>query len=165
MKKAVFFLIVLLGLGFGFTWWNSPERKLARTVSKMLETAEVPTGMSDLGRNSRGLNLVKFFADPISIHPPEDFPHAHEVETEINREQGAAIYAAVAGMSRQITLSSPQMGLIEILDDTAAVQFKVHALVETPAERLIDGDINIESRWVQKENDWLLQEIAWTESF
>ncbi len=160
MKRILIPAAVLL-LGGLSVWWFSPTRVLMRRTAAFIDTANVPAGMSDIGRGARGQNLAEYLAGSIQVDSPEAL--AEEVGRECSRDQAAALYSAVAGYCREISITDLSFTGVSIDGDRAVVRFTADTIVDLGSRRPIDGLVTVESRWRKTDGDWLLEAFKWDE--
>ena len=143
-------------------WWFSPTRMLKRRTAAFIDTANVPAGMSDIGRGARGRNLAEYLAGTIRVDPPRELED--EVDTEFSRDQASALYSMVASYCREISITRLSFTSVEIDGDSAVVTFSADAIVNLSNRRPVDGLIHVVSHWHKTDGDWLLEAFEWTEA-
>lgn len=161
MKRIAIPAVVLAIVGLAI-WWFSPTQVLKRRTAAFIDTANVPSNMSDIGRGARGKNLSDYMADRVRVDSPEDL--AEELGREFSRDRAAALYTVVARYCREISITDLIFESVTHDGDHAVVRFSADTIVDLPNRRPVDGIVTVESRWQKTEGDWLLESFEWSES-
>lgn len=162
MKRLPWILgaAVLLALGL---WWFSPTQKMKRRVTGMIETANVPPGMPDIARNTRGPNLEKYLAKRLTVAVPDALDD--RVPGSLKRDSAVAYYSLAARGVRQISLEDLEIEEIIFEGDDATVRFQVDAIVELPGSTPVNGILHVDSRWQRDpEEGWRMRSVSWEET-
>lgn len=161
-RKFLPLALVLLVAGLFLWWWMLPANVLKRRVASLLETAEVPPGMSDIARGARGPNLARYLDRKVRIVRPDDL--RDEIPEAMERDTIAAYYSAGARSCSRIEFEQPEFDEILVKGDEAHVKFRVDAVAEFPSRRPADGIQVVETSWRKVDGDWLMTEVKWQET-
>ncbi|MBB5350509.1 hypothetical protein HNR46_000737 [Haloferula luteola] len=158
--KRVSGAAIILALILMSWWWFSPTQIIKRRVASLIDTVQVPTGMSEIGRKSRGAHLADHLAASLEIHPPKHF--FQTLPASLKRDSAAAGYAFFATTVRRISLEDLEFDQIDRDGNRAHVVFHLDAIVEMPSVTPVDGILHFDTQWIlDPDLGWVMRSIQW----
>lgn len=161
MRRFLPALLVLVVLGFFAAWWFSDGQVVRRQVKGLVDSARVPSGMSDLGRGARGPKVAGYFAEQLRLEP---LTRVRELpDGDYPRDRLAALYSGAARFAKSISFENLAIEDVQVTGDVAEVNLRVDGIVQLPSSRPLDGIQRAAMRWRKIEGDWLLESVQWRE--
>lgn len=99
-------ILVIAAVGY-IIWWNTPQQKAIRFLSKLSEVASVLELDNALARRRRVPKLLKLLSDPVSVEI-----RAASIQRQASHDQVATAYLGVVSNSRQLLVNFTDIEVI-----------------------------------------------------
>ena len=155
-------LLLVLG-GILGTWWNQPERVIARRVAGLFSAANVAAEDGNFTRGTRGNAIEPFLAPNLTFESPDS--QTDEIDGLRSRSSVVSLYNSLAQYCRRVSIKPPEIDRITLAGDEATVEARIDAVIELRGGRSpVDGIQHLEMTWRKIDGKWCLAFTRWHET-
>ncbi len=152
--KGLALLVLCLGLLAGLaSWWYSPGQVVKRRTHTLLETLTLEAGSGTAVRQMGVYSLGALLADDVELETPS----IQEAQGTFPRSEMESAFSSLCEHAKQTRFQLENIRSLKIDGDHADLTANLHALVELPTYRPVDGRFEVVFHWQRdKDRTWQL---------